>query len=1298
MARGAGPAKKKSLDTDGGADGPQWDWDKTSTPLAAKGKEPKYVKPADKVSATEGDNAFFFLDIVGDPIPTVTWFKCSKDLATEPRCKSWTKGPGQIILGFQKVKQEDEGEYRVEIENEHGMVEHTFSLYVTVAGGMDFRAMLMRKKKPAKKVVEKVEWIEEPVDRQIKQGTVDEVRFTAKLSAKGKKAKWYMRNQECYKGPKFGFENDEDTFTLIIKNPETGDTGRYTCTVRECNDLSTKAYLEVEPPDPEYGFSKKLELKKKGKTKRKVDMKCKVDSPDAKVKWFKDGKEIKPSDPRFLIKNDGGFCTLEIRSAEMGDAGEYKCVIQDFGKEGANETTCQLEMGEFQHAFTNDLQGKNVVEDETAVFELGVEEDDAPVKWFKDGKEIIPDGKRIQIVSEGKKRKLIIKNCKIEDAGMITAKTTGDERSAPLGVAHHNGFKKGMRDFKQCVEREEIIFNVEVKDPGAPVDFFINGEPVDTSDGRIETKNLGDGKHQLIIHKAKMEDMGNVTAKTPSNKGDEILESKSNFTVIKGEEAPVMGDCGPVNGVAKKQCAMTIPYKVEGEKQSELEIIVEGPDGKVLKMGKDANLTVHGDRIQLDLINPTREKSGKYKVTMKNAQGKCEKFIDVNIMDKPTPPQSIKVSNVFQDNCMVAWSPPADDGGTPIKKYIVECMDTTSGNGTWSPVASTEDGNTKKIKVEHLTPMHKYRFRVVAVNKIGPSDPGEMKGDDILMKDPWDEPGPCGKPDILDWSPNHADLAWAPPESDGGAPITHYIIEQKEKNMGQWVQGKVLTVKEVEAMGNKIKGKIDGLIEGCEYQFRVRAVNKGGPSIPGPPSDSMIAKHRFIPPHIIGDGIYDITLKKGRPIRYDIWFGGEPAPSCEWTRNGRVLSSDENTSVELYSKNTIYTERNTVMSIPKADRARDTGRYTIKLVCEAGTFEASANVNVLDVPSKCRHMSVDEVRAEHVKLSWAPPEDDGGTPITSYLVRYMDIDSGEWVTACTTQTPSATATGLKPGHLYMFEISAINKEGQSEPLFTGDPILAENPYRPPSQPGEPAIVDFDNKSVTLRWAKPKDDGGRPITHYIIQKKDKFGGWFDALITDDQNCVATIDELEARVPGLSEGKVYQFRVIAVNKAGESDPSPETKPHLCRHKNLSPSIDKGQAGSKTIRSNRTAFWQIKCRGEPPPVFTWWHPVHGELSGTNNEYTVHTEDYQGGSVTTLVIHHAKKSDHGTYQLQAENRNGKEKIDLDLIVLEGEDDDCHMYSRGDKQCICQHSYTGYTEFLPLFTQTTKSGPFLPF
>ena len=42
---------------------------------------------------------------------------------------------------------------------------------------------------------EKYEWIEEPVDKSVKQGACDEVSFICKLSHKGKKAKWYLRNQ-----------------------------------------------------------------------------------------------------------------------------------------------------------------------------------------------------------------------------------------------------------------------------------------------------------------------------------------------------------------------------------------------------------------------------------------------------------------------------------------------------------------------------------------------------------------------------------------------------------------------------------------------------------------------------------------------------------------------------------------------------------------------------------------------------------------------------------------------------------------------------------------------------------------------------------------------------------------------------------------------------------------------------------------------------------------------------------------------------------------------------------------------
>lgn len=67
-------------------------------------------------------------------------------------------------------------------------------------------------------------------------------------------------------------------------------------------------------------------------------------------------------------------------------------------------------------------------------------------------------------------------------------------------------------------------------------------------------------------------------------------------------------------------------------------------------------------------------------------------------------------------------------------------MDTTTGQGAWSEVAHTASGSERMIKVNDLKPLHKYRFRVKAVNKIGPSDATEMTGDDILMKDPWGDP------------------------------------------------------------------------------------------------------------------------------------------------------------------------------------------------------------------------------------------------------------------------------------------------------------------------------------------------------------------------------------------------------------------------------------------------------------------------------------------------------------------------------------------------------------------------------
>ncbi len=100
-----------------------------------------------------------------------------------------------MILGIKECRSDEEGDYRCTISNEHGEAEFEFKFFVTVEGGMDFRAMLMKRKVKQKKVVvKKIEWIEKPVDLSVQQGKCDQVVFTARLSEKEKKGKWYIRN------------------------------------------------------------------------------------------------------------------------------------------------------------------------------------------------------------------------------------------------------------------------------------------------------------------------------------------------------------------------------------------------------------------------------------------------------------------------------------------------------------------------------------------------------------------------------------------------------------------------------------------------------------------------------------------------------------------------------------------------------------------------------------------------------------------------------------------------------------------------------------------------------------------------------------------------------------------------------------------------------------------------------------------------------------------------------------------------------------------------------------------------
>lgn len=199
-------------------------------------------------------------------------------------------------------------------------------------------------------------------------------------------------------------------------------------------------------------------------------------------------------------------------------------------------------------------------------------------------------------------------------------------------------------------------------------------------------------------------------------------------------------------------------------------------------------------------------------------------------------------------------------------------------------------------------------------------------------------------------------------------------------------------------------------------------------------------------------------MKTGQMISFDVPVEGEPVPKVTWIQDGAEMRPGGRLKIDNPDYRTKLQLRNT-------ERA-DSGIYIVRAVNENGRDEATVKIvvvgmpfnwliyavkyaSILDKPTKpMGPLVTKDVYADHMTLDWKPPEDDGGLPIDHYVLEKMDTATGHWVPAGRSEGAKTTALveGLTPGHEYKFRVSAVNAEGQSEPLETFDSTLAKNPY------------------------------------------------------------------------------------------------------------------------------------------------------------------------------------------------------------------------------------------------------------
>lgn len=130
------------------------------------------------------------------------------------------------------------------------------------------------------------------------------------------------------------------------------------------------------------------------------------------------------------------------------------------------------------------------------------------------------------------------------------------------------------------------------------------------------------------------------------------------------------------------------------------------------------------------------------------------------------------------------------------------------------------------------------------------------------------------------------------------------------------------------------------------------------------------------------------------------------------------------------------------------------------------------------------------------------------------------------------------------------------------------------------------VTDWDTNRVDLTWLPPAHDGGSPVTNYVIECKERFKSeWVKCHETEDDKCQGSVTEV------IQEGKTYEFRVRAVNRAGPGEPSQPSGQVTCKARFVKPFIIGEEMMDKVVKCGQSLSWDIKFGGEPKPKVQWY-----------------------------------------------------------------------------------------------------------
>lgn len=146
----------------------------------------------------------------------------------------------------------------------------------------------------------------------------------------------------------------------------------------------------------------------------------------------------------------------------------------------------------------------------------------------------------------------------------------------------------------------------------------------------------------------------------------------------------------------------------------------------------------------------------------------------------------------------------------------------------------------------------------------------------------------------------------------------------------------------------------------------------------------------------------------------------------------------------------VVVEQEKILFKIKKPTREGTGKYQIKLSNSQGEDVKDVTINMQSVPTPPQDVEVSEVFQTSCVVSWKTPQDDGGSPISKYIIERQDLSlKAGWDNVAEIplgQPLKHKVEDLIAKKTYKFRIRAVNKIGSSEPGLFGKPVLAKDPW------------------------------------------------------------------------------------------------------------------------------------------------------------------------------------------------------------------------------------------------------------